>query len=346
MQLNIPRYIQDAEEWASAKANAEFEQYTDWALVCRAAEAPCHHGEADCGYCKAVQEIFGKNEASVSQDSLAAALRSIIVGGPTKTTRVPLLTGPSNSAKSTLLYPLDDIFTPKRVLHKPALGSTFALRNITQKRFIFWDDYRPIEYAQEKTVTVSTFLSLFIGKKNEIQVSQSFNDGNLDVEWKRGVAFTSKQEGLWTPTKRVPEEDVRHMRNRVQEFVFEYVFPQGSLKDIEPCGTCFGRWVVRGAAAYDAASALRPLPLAEAQSALLVADPSSEEPVRGFTSLVSAVCLPATMADELSSSLLDLGAVDVRELAVPDWESLACWPNLRPLQKRRLLQHTAGLSQS
>ena len=257
------RYIKDAEEWESAKANAEHERLTDWALVCRAAASPCPHGEAGCGYRQAVEDIFQKNSACVCRNDLAVALRNIIVGGPSKTTRVPFLVGPSNSGKSTLVYPIDDAFTPRKVMHKPAPGSTFALRNITEKRFIFWDDFRPVEYAHEKTVTVSTFLSLFIGKATEIQASQSFNDGNLDVEWKRGVVFTAKQEGLWAPTKRVSEEDIRHLRNRVQEFPFQHVFQRGSLKEVSPCASCFGRWVVDGAAAFDAAVGLRVLPVAE-----------------------------------------------------------------------------------
>eukprot|EP00959_Pyramimonas_sp_CCMP1952_P313882 6570775-Pyramimonas_sp.AAC.1 len=60
--------------------------------------------------------------------------------------------------------PFDKLFGQSNVLHKPALGSKFALRNITKgnMRFIFWDDYRPVEYAQ-KTVEVATFLSLFTG---------------------------------------------------------------------------------------------------------------------------------------------------------------------------------------
>ncbi len=37
-------------------------------------------------------------------------------------------------------------------------------------------------YAHERTVTVAFFLSLFIGKVLEIQVSQSFKDGNIDVQ--------------------------------------------------------------------------------------------------------------------------------------------------------------------
>lgn len=111
---------------------------------------------------------------------------------------MPFLVGPSNSGKSTVLYPIDDLFGPHRVAHKPALGSSFGLRNIVSgmKRFMFWDDFRPVEFAHEKTVPVSVFLSLFIGQPSEIQVSQSFNDGNPDVIWQRGVAFTGKSEGL------------------------------------------------------------------------------------------------------------------------------------------------------
>ena len=85
------------------------------------------------------------------------------MSGPSKTCRVPLLIGASNTGKSTLLYPFDDLFGPKHVFHKPALGSTFALRNIAKKkRFIFWDDFRPVEFAHKETIPVATFLSLSI----------------------------------------------------------------------------------------------------------------------------------------------------------------------------------------
>lgn len=157
---------------------------------------------------------------------------------------MPFLIGPSNTGKSTLLYPFDDLFGPKHVFHKPALGSTFALRNIVKKkRFIFWDDFRPVEFARKETVPVATFLSLFIGKDTEVQVSQSFNDGNLDINWKRGVVFTAKEEGLWDPTSKVPAEDVRHLRNRVEEFRFTHVVP--ALKEVESCAPCMARWIAK-----------------------------------------------------------------------------------------------------
>ncbi len=196
-QRRLMEYIEDAQEWADARATAVSEKFSEWEILRQAADAPCGHAPGECGYALAVEEIFRRNAGALSPHKLAAALKQVLVTGPSKTRRVPFLVGPSNTGKSTLLYQFDDLFGPKRVFHKPALGSTFALRNIVKnKRFIFWDDYRPVEFAHKETVPVATSLSLFIGKDTEVQVSQSFNDGNLDVKWPRGVVFTAKEEGL------------------------------------------------------------------------------------------------------------------------------------------------------
>ena len=209
----------------------------------QAAAQPCPHGPGGCAYAKAAAEIFRLNAPTVSPQRLASALKSVLCNGPSKTCRVPFLVGASNTGKSTLLYPFDDLFGPKRVFHKPAIGSTFALRNIVKnKRFIFWDDFRPVEFAHKETIPVATFLSLFIGKETEIQVSQSFNDGNLDVAWRRGVVFTAKEEGLWTPTHKVPAEDVRHLQNRVEAFRFRHVLHD--VHEVESCASCMARWIV------------------------------------------------------------------------------------------------------
>ena len=253
--------------------------------------------------------------------------------GPSKTTRVPLLVGPSNSGKSTVVYPFDDLFTPRKVLHKPALGSSFALRNLEKKRFILWDDYRPVEYAHDKTIPVSLFLSLFIGQHTEIQVSQSFNDGNKDCRWKRGVVFTAKQHELWEPTRNVSQEDVEHMRNRCQEFVFTHKFQKAELKTVEPCAVHMARWIVAGAAAHDANTGLRPiLPIAPSSAAR-----SEQNPICGFNDLFKVVQVSADVQEHVLADLHDLGAVDVKELGLSDWERLESFSNLRPLQKRRLL---------
>ena len=333
-QRKLVMDIEDAKEWVSAQDNAKFEATDDWTLLNRCAQKACPHGE-ECTYKQAVEQIFARNAATVSQSQLATALRNIICSGPKKTVRVPFLVGPSNSGKSTLMYPFDDLFTPQRVLHKPAIGSSFGLRNLVGggKRFIFWDDYRPVEFAHEKTVPVSLFLSLFVGQHCEVQVSQSFNDGNKDIQWKHGVVFTGKEEGMWEPTKFVSPEDIRHMRNRVVEFRFSVPMLEGALKDVISCPCCMARWIVNGSFAGDAALALQPvLPVQEQLNSDRVTA------IAGFKELMSAVKAPVPVCEAVLEDLEGLGAARVSELTSADWESLNAWSLLRPLQKRRLLQ--------
>ena len=312
--------------------------------MCRCAEQSRSHGAEQCAYKVAVEQIFKRNRCTLNRLHLARSLRDIICHGPKKTTRVPFLIGPSNSGKSTLVYPFDDMFHPRRVLHKPALGSSFGLRNLAagSKRFIFWDDFRPVEFAHEKTVPVSLFLSLFVGQYSEIQVSQSFNDGNKDIQWKHGVVFTGKQEGLWEPTKRISPEDVRHMRNRVQEFVFSVTLEEGSLKDVVSCAPCMARWIVSGSSAQDAAPALQAvLPLQEAPSRVDPLNVARVAAIGGLAELLAAVMVRTEVSEAILEDLEGLGAVSVSELRLGDWESLNAWSLLRPLQKRRLLDHLA-----
>ena len=204
------------------------------------------------------------------------------------------------------------------------------------KRFIFWDDFRPVEFAHEKTVPVSLFLSLFVGQYSEIQVSQSFNDGNKDIQWKHGVVFTGKAEGLWEPTKVVSAEDVRHMRNRVVEFTFTTTLADGALHDVQSCAPCMARWIVNASNAGDAAPALQPvLPVQVA------AGPLQERSmaITGFHDMMAAVRFPATVCEAVLEDLENLGAASVSELTMADWTSLNAWSLLRPLEQRRLLHH-------
>ena len=272
---------------------------------------------------------------------MAASLRDILVSGPTKTIRVPFLVGPSNSGKSTIVYPFDQLFTPARVHHKPALGSSFSLRNLADggKRFIFWDEFQPVAYASDKTLPVPLFLSLFIGQRTEIQVSQAFNDGNKDIQWNRGAVFTAKSDGLWLPTRHVGQEDINHMRNRVREFVFTSPLRQGDLKDVTPCAPCMCQWISEGAWSWDSAHGVqRPLPILSASSSDASDIASRVSAIAGLQDALTLLRAPDNVCEGIVVDLEQLGAVSVTELTVADWESLASWESLRPLQKRRLLQ--------
>jgi hypothetical protein len=218
-------------------------------LVCSAAESQCEHG-SECAYAKSAAGLFERNAGVLSKEALAVAVRNVIINGPSKTTRVPLLVGPTNTGKSTLLLPVDKLFGFACVFHKPVLGSKFALRNLLKnKRFIFWDDYRPTEYAAE-TVPTTTFLSLFQGQPFEVAVSQSFSDGNVDFEWRRGALMTAKEQGLWKVMAPVTQEDVLHMQSRVE--VFRCTAQVAKLKTTDACPCCMAKWICAGATAHDA----------------------------------------------------------------------------------------------
>ena len=80
----------------------------------------------------------------------------------------------NNSAKSTILDPIDEVLGPENVQHKPDLGSTMPLVNITKakKRFMYLDEFQCVEYAshpaRKPTIPVSTMLKLFGGQFLEV----------------------------------------------------------------------------------------------------------------------------------------------------------------------------------
>ena len=201
-QLN--QLLDESDEWAAAQAKAAEEaerDVEDWALFEKlAAGGPCTclkgRATGTCAWRRAVDEFLENNKATIDRQELAASLRRIVVEGAKKTSRVPLLVGPKNSGKSTYFDPVDNVFGFQNVLHRPALGSKFGLANMRHrgKRFLYWDDYRPVEYAATGTVDVPTFLSLFQSAFVEIKVSQSFQDGNSVMKWRRGAAMTAKLE--------------------------------------------------------------------------------------------------------------------------------------------------------
>ena len=351
-QRQLDEYIAEAAEWGNARKAAELERKSDWDMVCAAADGACGNGE-ECSYKMAAQAFFEANQGSISRAELARALRAIIVNGPSKTTRTPLIVGSTNTGKSTLLMPFDKLFGPSNVLHKPALGSKFALRNITKgnMRFIFWDDYRPVEYAQ-KTVEVATFLSLFTGHPFEVQVSQSFNDGNPDAQWNRGAVMTAKEAGLWEPKGAVSAEDVRHMQSRVQVFPAR-ALPTTTMRDACPCPACMCRWIREAAAQADMGELVRPapaafrpppavLPVADGARALpgaaTAAQAAAANNVNGLDDLAVRAALPPEAVGALRVELVELGAVSVGELSEDDWRGLRAWATLKHFQQRRLLK--------
>ena len=321
-------YLEEAAEWAGARLAAEKEDLTDWALVCNAADSTCRHGQA-CRYAQVSQQILDKNKASFDRRHLANSIRKIINMGPCKEARVPFLIGATNTGKSTLVDSLDDLFHWKQVFHLPAVtDQKFALRNwVKGKRFAYFDEYSPVEYAQMKIISVTTFKKAFGGKYFEIQLPKNWSDGNVDFKWNRGALFTNKEVGLWEPVRGVSAEDINHMKSRVELFHLTHTFAQTGGEAVPECRCCFAKWIVEACAAFDASQGL--------QSTTLL--PVASLSVDDLDVFLARARVPVRVQMAINTDVVALGAVDVAELSQADWESLPSWPLLKNLERRRIL---------
>ena len=337
-QRDLKKLLEDAVEWDRAPQEAAEEAVTDWALVCRTAEGLCPCG-ADCGYAAAVAEIFTNNHGTLSQTALAAQLRAIIVAGPSKTVRVPFLVGPTNTGKSTLVEPFNDLFGSHKVLHTPNHNSEYSLRNMLKnKRFMWWDEFYPVKHASKDSLPATEFMKLFNGYSIEVMVGQNHHDGNIDFAWKHGAVFAARKEGLWDEMPYVTAEEIRHMQSRVT--LHDFTVPIPNLSEAGKCKFCMAKWIVQGAQEHDAAQVvgMRPGP------------PGGDAPPRqgagdiaGLAQLLANALVPQDVSSALYREVLELGAVDVSELTASDWKCLASWDRLRPLEKRRVLSLVRGV---
>ena len=338
-QRRLTEYLEDAKEWADAPRVADEEQLTDWALVCRTAAGSCQHGE-ECSYRKAAAEIFEGNSASFDWRRLAVCLRNVMVTGPSKDTRIPFLTGTTNTGKSTLMDPCDDLFGFEHVFHLPALSDgKYALSNwANNKRFVYWDEFDPVEFADKGILPATTFKKAFGGQWFEIQRAQNWHDGNKDWRWQRGVVFTNKAEDLWRTTANVTAEDIRHIQSRVECFRFTHrVVPAGARPrrgNVLACPLCMAKWIVAGAAEHDAGQIVAVMPPASSSGDDNI---DASRHVAGLDELLRAAQLPPEAANMLAQDVLHAGAVHVQELSKHDWEDLPSWSILKPLERRRVL---------
>lgn len=333
-QRRLQEFLDDALEWSVAGRVALEESRTDWAHVCCAAEETCAQHDT-CPYARLTDAFFRANAANFARGELAAALRAVLVCGCSKTSPVPFLVGPTNSGKSTLLESFDELFGHQHVFHKPALtDAKYGLRNwLKHKRFAFWDDFRPVEYARAGVLPVATFLNAFNQDWFEIQLPQNAHDGNQDFRWIHGAAFTGKEEGLWDATPKVSAEDVRHMQSRVVQFRVTASFPRGAPGDRPRCKHHLAKWICAGAQEHDAHVVLTSSRLRVVQGCAAPA---------GLEAFLTSAAVFGPQAEALKAEVAATGAVDVRELKPEDWAALPAWPSLRLMEQRRIAARAAA----
>ena len=123
----------EAMQWGEARQQAAAERQSEWSTLCATADKDCPHGHA-CSYNHAAAAFFAANSMSLSRVELAVALRNILVTGPAKTTRVPMIVGPINSGKSTLVLPFDELYGFAHVFTNLRSGRALPCATYSRRR--------------------------------------------------------------------------------------------------------------------------------------------------------------------------------------------------------------------
>ena len=264
-QKKLADLIEDSIAWRDAKRNLSIEMESDWELVQRLAKGKCSC-QGSCHWRAAANDFCVRNQATIDHQQLAAALVKIMQNGPSKTTRVPMIVGPTNAAKSLMIDPVNNVFGRDKVAQTPALGASMPLASLVApgKRFLYWDEFSPTEFASRPrsrpTVPAVTFKKLLGGQLMEVQVSQSFSNGNPWFRWQRGAALTAPLADLWKEDPPVTAEDIRHMQSRVD--LYQALVPiQGPLRDTPHCPESWCAWVVEESTQFAARSAPHAMPV-------------------------------------------------------------------------------------
>ena len=354
-QDELAEFVVGAHERSVAPEGSATERLSDVEMVAQAARSPRPH-PGPCPWDTARRETFARNP-SASEAAMYGLLYRVIESGPSKVDRVPLLCGPSNSGKTMLFAPVDDVFGPGRVYHAPACRGSYPLMGLTEKkrRFAFLDEFSPVWHASQRNgVDAATQLLLVQGARFEVPMAKNFYKGNRDMAWEHGVCVTAPKEGLWSPPANaeihVTQEQVAHLKNRFAVFALDCSIPPRGIREVPNCGPCFARRITRaaaqsaqsrpgagGPACYEVAVLRAAAPGASQGEELFLA-----ETFRGEIAAQMAAASLSRFTPQILEWCEEMGAATIQE--IKDNVEMLVRPlgGLRPLEAARLRQWAAN----
>ena len=147
------------------------------------------------------------------------------------------LVGPSNSAKTFLLYPLVDIYD---CFMCPA-STTYNFVSAVKKEVILFNDIR---YG-EKFLPWQDFLNLLDGSKLNVAMPKSHFE--TDIEWsaKQPIFATSDKRIIRIVNGCVDSGETNQMNKRWKYIEFSHIYKDGEINyDLIPCGRCFAQLIL------------------------------------------------------------------------------------------------------
>ena len=206
-------------------------------LVLSYLDKPCVDG-CNGDWIEAAVEVLMNNDINVF--TFAGAVRKLLGEGRKKFNNL-LLTGPTNSGKSFLLNPLEDIF---KCFTNPAPGK-YAWVGLDECEVCLLQDLR----WSEELIKWSDFLLLLEGQTVHLARPKNLFSTDLTIHKSNTLPFFASTKEPLEFFNRFNVRDNKEtamMNSRWRMFNFKHSMPEEEIKDIKGCVHCFCVLVTRG----------------------------------------------------------------------------------------------------
>ena len=226
--------------WEIENASDELEQQarTRIDVVIECAQRPCREGCNGIWLQRALQVL---RQNSINVYSFSTAVRNCIRHGRKKNNNV-FLFGPTNSAKSFLLDPMEDMF---KCFMNPADGK-YAWVGLDECEVAILQDFR----WHSDNISWNQMLLLLEGQTCHLPRPRNLFPSDMKIPRENTIPFfaTSKRELEYKGTYNTrDEEENQMMLSRWIIFTFHHRIPQEKIIPTKACTTCFSKLVFYGA---------------------------------------------------------------------------------------------------
>ena len=170
----------------------------------------------------------------ISREDFASAVITLLDDGRKKGANI-LVKGEADCGKSFLFFPLKKIF---RCFANPA-SSTFNWLGVENAEVIFLNDFR----WTPQVIPWFQLLQLLEGDEVKFPAPKNHAKENIIFTRDCPIFATSADEIVSNKIGSLMVKETKMMKKRWKVYDFTHEIPQDEIKEVKPCGVCFGKLV-------------------------------------------------------------------------------------------------------
>ena len=178
-------------------------------------------------------EVLRNN--NVNKAEFSRSVQELLEKGRGKYRNV-MITGPANCGKTFILKPLTLIYD---TFSNPASGS-FAWIGVQEKECIFLNDFR----WSTQLIPWHNLLLMLEGELVHLPAPKTHFSKDIQLVKDTPIFCTTKRPLLYVKNGIIDDRETDMMAVRWKMFEFKYQIPEESQRRIEPCPSCFAKFVL------------------------------------------------------------------------------------------------------